>query len=54
MEPKSRDLSLEQQFEMKRMSDAAINMSREQAIELLLQASRLLMIKTNVVRKLAK
>ncbi|MEA5533676.1 NblA/ycf18 family protein [Crocosphaera sp. XPORK-15E] len=54
MEPISRDLTLEQQFEMKRISDAATNMSREQAMELLLQASRLLMIKTNVVRNLAK
>ena len=54
MEPISRDLTLEQQFEMKRIRDAATNMSREQALELLMQASRLLMIKTNVVRNLAK
>lgn len=54
MEPISRDLTLEQQFEMKRIRDAATNMSREQALELLMQASRLLMIKTNVARNLAK
>ncbi|HAC63818.1 MAG TPA: photosystem I reaction center subunit XII [Cyanothece sp. UBA12306] len=53
MESKDFDLSLEQQFEMKRMRDAAQKMSREQALELLMQASRLLMIKTNVVRNLA-
>ncbi len=53
MESKSFDLSLEQQFEMKRMRDAASAMSREQALELLMQASRLLMVKTNVVRNLA-
>ncbi|MEM8779321.1 MAG: NblA/ycf18 family protein [Cyanobacteria bacterium P01_G01_bin.49] len=54
MEPISRDLTLEQQFEMKRIRDAATNMSREQALELLIQASRLLMIKTNVARNLGK
>jgi hypothetical protein len=34
------------------MRDAAQGMSREQALDLLLQASRLLMIKTNVLRDL--
>lgn len=53
MESKSSNLSLAQQFEMKRIQDAATQMSREQALELLMQASRLLMIKTNVVRNLA-
>jgi hypothetical protein len=43
---------MEQQFEFRRMRDAAQGMSREQALELLLQASRLLMIKTNVLRDL--
>jgi hypothetical protein len=46
------ELTMEQQFEFRRMRDAAVEMSREQALELLLQASRLLMIKTNVVRDL--
>ena len=41
-------------FEMKRMRDAANQMSREQALDLLVQASRLLMIKTNVIRDLGK
>jgi hypothetical protein len=46
------DLTLEQQFEFRRMKDAVKDMSREQALDLLLQASRLLMIKTNVLREL--
>jgi hypothetical protein len=49
MEPTSLGLTLEQQFEYRRMRDAVQAMSREQALELLLQASRLLMIKTNVL-----
>jgi len=52
METTSFDLTLEQQFEIRQMQDAALGMSREQALELLLQASRLLMIKTNVMRNL--
>ncbi len=52
MEPTSFDLTLEQQFEIRQMRDAAAKMSREQALDLLLQASRLLMIKTNVMRDL--
>ena len=47
MENTSCNLTLEQQFEMKRMRDAANQMSREQALDLLMQASRLLMVKTN-------
>ena len=39
---------------MKRMRYAANQMSREQALDLLVQASRLLMIKTNVIRDLGK
>jgi hypothetical protein len=54
MESKSPNLTLEQQFEMRRIQDAAIAMSREQALELLVEASRLLMIKTNVVRQLLR
>ncbi len=54
MENISGNLTLEQQFEIKRISDAAKQMSREQALDLLMQASRLLMIKTNVVRNLGK
>ena len=49
MEPTSLGLTLEQQFEYRRMRDAVQTMSREQALDLLLQASRLLMVKTNVL-----
>jgi hypothetical protein len=52
MESTSFDLTLEQQFEIRQMRDATLQMSREQALDLLLQASRLLMIKTNVMRNL--
>ena len=48
------NLTLEQQFEMKRIKDAAKTMSREQALDMLLKASRLLMVKTNVARSLNK
>jgi len=34
------------------MRDATTEMTKEQALELLIQAQRLLMIKTNVVRQL--
>lgn len=54
MDPKSFQLTLEQQFEMRRMQDEVQNMSREQALELLIQASRLLMLKDNVIKMLVK
>jgi len=46
------ELTLEQQFELQNMKEAAKNMGREQALELLMQATRLMMIKTNVIRGL--
>jgi Phycobilisome degradation protein nblA len=52
MESNSYSLSLEQQFEMRRMQDAAKGMTRDQALEMLLQASQLLMVKNNVIRDL--
>jgi chromatin segregation and condensation protein Rec8/ScpA/Scc1 (kleisin family) len=54
MNPNAFELTLEQQFEMRRMVDAAEKMSQEQALELLVQASRLLMIKSNVLADLMK
>jgi hypothetical protein len=54
MDPKSFQLTLEQQFEMRRMQDEVQNMSREQALELLIQASRLLMLKDNIIKMLVK
>ena len=52
MEARSFDLTLEQQFELRQMQEATKNMSTEDARTLLFQASRLLMIKTNVMRSL--
>ena len=46
------ELTLEQQFELKQMKEAAKSMSREQALKLLTQATRLIMIKTNVIQSL--
>jgi hypothetical protein len=54
MEPTSYDLSLEQQFQIKLMEESAQSMTREQALELLIQASRLLMLKDNVIKGLVK
>ena len=48
------ELTLEQQFELQNMREAAKNMSREQALKLLMQASRLIMIKTNVIQSLIR
>ncbi len=52
MKSESFDLTIEQLFEFRRMQDATAEISREQALELLVQASRLLMIKSNVIRDL--
>jgi hypothetical protein len=48
------DLTLEQQFQMRLMEQSAQDMSREQAISLLLETARLLMIKDNAIRSLVK
>lgn len=47
-------LTTAQQFEMEQMRRATQTMSRAQAQELLMQATRLLMIKNNVYRSLLK
>lgn len=52
MDPQTFELTMEQQFEYRRMADATADMSKEQALELLIQAQRLLMVKSNVVREL--
>lgn len=54
MKPESFDLTIEQMFEFRRMQDATADISQEQALELLVQASRLLMIKSNVIRDLMR
>ena len=46
-------LTMEQRFELRRMRDAAETMSREQALELLKNATRLLMVKNNVLQAIA-
>lgn len=48
------ELTLEQQFEYRRMVTESQNLSHEQAIEMLLQATRLLMLKDNTIRHLMK
>jgi hypothetical protein len=48
------DLSLEQEFEIKKVQQEVQTMSREQALELLLEVSKTLMIKDNVIRDLMK
>lgn len=48
------DLSLEQEFEVQKVQQQVQSMSREQALELLLEVSKTLMIKDNVIRDLMK
>ncbi len=48
------DLTLEQQFELRRMQDSIKDTDRDQIVELLLSASQLLMLKDNVIRDLIK
>lgn len=54
MDPKTFELSLEQQFQMKLIEESTQKMSREETINLLIQASRLLMLKDNIIRNLMK
>jgi hypothetical protein len=48
------NLTLEQQFQLRLMEEQIPNMSAEQAQSLLIEASRLLMVKDNVIRSLVK
>jgi Phycobilisome degradation protein nblA len=54
MDTSAFELSLEQEFQMRLMEESAQNMTREQMLETLLQAARLLMIKDNVLRSTIK
>ena len=54
MESQSFDLTLEQQFEMRRIQDASLAISREDALDMLIQVSRLLMVKKNVISELVQ
>jgi hypothetical protein len=50
----SLELTFEQQFQMRVMEEQVGSMNQQQTRELLLQASRLLMMKDNVIRSLVK
>jgi hypothetical protein len=50
----SLELTLEQQFQMRLMEEQVGDMTQQQVQDLLLQASRLLMLKDNVIRSLVK
>ncbi len=48
------ELTLEQQFQMRAMQESAQDLSREQMLDILMQTSRLLMVKDNIIRDLIK
>lgn len=50
----SLELTLEQKFQMRLIEEQVAIMTHQQATKLLLQVSRLLMIKDNVIRSLVK
>lgn len=50
----SLDLTIEQQFQLRLMEEQVGTMNAEQTKDLLLQASKLLMLKDNVIRSLVK
>jgi Phycobilisome degradation protein nblA len=54
MEPLSFELTLEQQFEIRRLQHEAALMDRDQAVHLLLQVAELLMVKDNLIKDLMK
>ncbi|BAZ12382.1 phycobilisome degradation protein NblA [Calothrix sp. NIES-4071] len=48
------ELSLEQQFQMRIMQESAQDLSRDQMMDMLMQTSRMLMVKDNIIRNLVK
>jgi hypothetical protein len=54
MDSNTFQLTLEQEFQMRLIEESAQNLTREQMQDLLLQTSRLLMIKDNAIRDLLK
>ncbi|MCS6815144.1 MAG: NblA/ycf18 family protein [Cyanobacteria bacterium] len=54
MDFSSLDLTLEQQFELRKVQDSIKEADREQVVELLLSASQLLMLKDNVIKDLIR
>lgn len=47
-------LTLEQQFQIKKIESSANEMSKEQMLKVLLQLSRIAMVKDNIIRDLVK
>ncbi|HEY9662774.1 MAG TPA: NblA/ycf18 family protein [Allocoleopsis sp.] len=54
MDSESFELNLEQQFHMMLMQNSVEEMTREQLKDLLIQSTRLIMVKDNVIRGLIK
>jgi Phycobilisome degradation protein nblA len=54
MDANSFHLTLEQQFQMRLMEQSAESLTREQLLEMVIQSSRLLMVKDNIIRGLVK
>jgi hypothetical protein len=48
------ELTLEQKFQMRLMQESAQVLSREQMLDILMETSRLLMVKDNIIRDLIK
>ncbi len=48
------ELTLEQQFQMRLMQESVQELSREEMLDVLMQTSRLLMVKDNIIRDLIK
>ena len=48
------DLSIEQQFQLRQMTDEAQNLTKEEAIALLLQVSELAMRRQSVIKSLVR
>lgn len=54
MDTNTFELSLEQKFQMRMLAESAQTLSREEMIDVLIQTSRLLMVKDNVIRDMLK
>jgi hypothetical protein len=54
MDANSFQLTLEQQFQMRLMEQSAESLTREQLLDMVIQSSRLLMVKDNIIRGLVK
>ncbi len=50
----SMDLTMEQQFELRKIQDSIQDADQEQMVEMLLSVSQLLMLKDNVIKDLIK